>query len=101
MRAAAKCACGAVLGFATDRIGRLVEQCSGCKYEGGVRMVATELPVFVNKLRQHPRPAFDPLRFRCQHPRSTENSAWNKRGWFECRECSRARAQRSKRKAVA
>lgn len=101
MRARAKCPCGAVLAFATDRIGRLVEQCTGCRYEGGVRQVAAPLPPFVNVLRRPPRPAFDPKRFRCGHDRDAENSAWNKRGWFECRQCARARAQRSKRRAVA
>jgi hypothetical protein len=98
----AKCRCGAVLAFSTDALGRLVERCDGCPYEGAVRRVAEPLPANVRAPRRPPRPAFDPHRFRCGHDRTTANSAYNKRGWFECRECARERTRLSKlRRAVA
>ena len=105
----AKCQCGALLRFATDAIGRTVEQCDGCGYEGGVRMVRTSAPPptrqeYFRQRHAAKRAAWraDPEKYSCGHPRTSENTYQHPRGWGECRQCGRDRnaASKARRKSA-
>jgi hypothetical protein len=102
VRAAAKCGCGGVLSFATDPIGRTVEQCGGCGYEGSVRLVGAVKPPTPPRKRAKVKriPRGDPQRYPCGHPRTDENSYKHSGGWSECRICVRDR-MRGRKKARA